>query len=1716
MSGVRVISVRIDTIYISFAMIRPPSLKLLFIQKPNQSRTGKMFYSNPTYCLLTLLTCVAVSGGAERMSMSMPFFEAEVVSMGSMSFVHKGPPLPHDASVGTTSTAQREFSALNGLLSKNKLRLPDVTFSESGSDVAISQLTCSDLRVEDVHLSHTDSSNDYTSVELRINVSGLSVNCIFQWEYTGTIFSGGGPGSARLDPSSSASVTVTFVSADLNSPPHDAIVSACDAPVRLSELIFDDDGLGMIGWIMTGSMTGVVEGVLRDVVCDELRKLAENGGGGGSGGGALDYLLRDVGGGIRKHLEPLGSNRTSPVWVENNENLPTTTASAASDGEVRRPAYIDFREVFAREWIDAALDQLRSYLGQEDPSRPNAELGINALLRKNFLDDVGMFDVDPSLFFDSAIGGGNDEGVIFRGHDMLTETTLSILSIKIDGLDTFRELDVLRVFGNRTLRNTMRLDRLSVVVEMVAEMRASSMSDAIIVSSAPEDSPPIVERFAIDFNATDIEVDLSMFVGINAERWGKLELGPMLHTKNILPCLLSAVDVMKVAGLSVTVGDIAPPRLSGFLDGGIDRLVSAGAVALFDMYEGSMLRAMPNFFQTYVRDVMDDYLERTLSSKADECPKTNDVAEDQYVDFGDMFRASSTTSVGRYGDVIPLVMKAIEDNLFVSSDGDAEEGGLLAINQVLISPITKSRYGTEGVVKFNGTMVDLVKENVSLNIWKTFADNLRLTLSDLTLTGLDTFRGPVEFLEPKPSSAHLLGNRFSLGGVADRPLNASLNIAIEVGGATTSPLATNNVMDLQFHMPTMEVVADLFATVRESRFVKFPLGDVLTFSCWLSTIPLTDESPVGIDVGLSMHYLDILFDVLASTRCISCSNPWLEDLSSIVDFLDENEFVGGLKSRALSIGNDLLQGDWVSGKIDRQIVQASQLCPHDAAFGKPLPDKVYPSFRGTRELVDGILYAAFPIVQVMAVIIALKHSNLEILSPVDVPVGANIIDLKNLTSIAGYLGGTAENFQELGASSMLRSSILDSDGLMRIPIRKADGGYEGFEAGGVKLSLYDVTLVGLDSFTLFDVLKATGPSTFSNSIKLQTLGVTVTMGLSVEDKSSEEARLERGLNTNELETISVSLILEDVSIDISLLMALDQDIMGQLKLGSIINTKNIFPCLLSTLHSVGLSEFAMSVGDISEFSISGFISDDTSKSIQNLTNAIFAEYKQTVLDAMPAFTSNTIRPILHDILHVLVDKARNGACPEPASSLDGIVDFRDLLLSEERAVNLLGRGDSPYGDLFRLLYSFIENMISNEDGNGASFTKRQSNEEGNLHYPGQLFKQEFNFTPYGLAAAIELGVSDLRVSNLDSIGTPLRVLQPVKGESSVLNNTASIGADSEPLRIEFRFLIKGKGKGIIVLNDLMLGLNLKSLDVLFEFLVQIKEMNMFVNFPLRDIMDINCWLATLVTPIRDKYGIPLGNPASGIRNVAFSLAEASLDIKCIKCSSPLIVEMESMLGSKEAIADTTEVADVILDFISQLLGGEIIQYQIDKKLTEAALKCPHSPTYNKELSSIRFNEMVATKDGDDVRGFLIATIFVSLTSCVIVIFIYVVARLLSKRRHDRWVSSLNIAQKVEFEQIQREGNDREKDFNDRMTSLVRGCQVPLFMRVFIPVMILGDIALFLCSHIFLGGTVNISGSFAGQSFHVEGYYEFSMVESTVDIWNAGGKSLAIMIAIVSL
>eukprot|EP00584_Thalassiosira_punctigera_P024525 CAMPEP_0172548162 /NCGR_PEP_ID=MMETSP1067-20121228/17531_1 /TAXON_ID=265564 ORGANISM="Thalassiosira punctigera, Strain Tpunct2005C2" /NCGR_SAMPLE_ID=MMETSP1067 /ASSEMBLY_ACC=CAM_ASM_000444 /LENGTH=1499 /DNA_ID=CAMNT_0013335357 /DNA_START=220 /DNA_END=4719 /DNA_ORIENTATION=- len=966
-----------------------------------------------------------------------------------------------------------EFSSLNQIFDQVSIKLPNAKVSHSGLDLTITNIECRNLNVQDIRLSHDVESR--ASQRLEVDIHGLKVNCSFRFEYKWRFFSGSGSGTGELDPSSSMSFDLQFASDNFDTrPPHDVSVQHCNPVIIIKDMHFDDDGTGVVSGmanLFEGALKDTVQGELATTVCTELRE---------SGDDAFDDLLLVLGNRVDAYLGPLEMSLANPLFVENNVQVPTI-----DNGE---PLYLNFQELedYAGEWITSASDQVNSFLGISE-NDPSGELGINKLIRNDFLDDDGKVTVDPSFFFDS--------GVIFEGHDMLTQTTISIKSIHLEGLDSFKEVDILNAIGKHTLQNKLRLDYVHISIEMEAEMKASSLEDAAIVASS---SPPLTENFAVDFTVSGIEIDASVFLGINVESLGNLELGSLLHSQNILPCLLSAVDDAKFTGLSVSVSDMDPPRLSGFVDSGIDHLVSTGAAAMFEMYEKVMIKAMPNFFELYVRDMANNFVTDALEGY--NCPADGYAELDKYVDFRDMFLPSAEAMLAggsgdsRYGDVIPWVMNIVEDQLF-----SANEEGQLAINNLL-----------------------------------------------------------------------------------------------------------------------------------------------------------------------------------------------------------------------------------------------------------------------------------------------------------------------------------------------------------------------------------------------------------------------------------------------------------------------------------------------------------------------------------------------------------------------------------------------------------------------------------------ASFAERQSNMEGDFYYPGDLFRKDMDIALNGLNAAIELAVSDVRVSNIDSIGAPVNLLRPVKGEPSVLNNTALLGVGPEPFRAEFRLLVKGKGEEVEVHNDLVLGLSLANIGMVLEVLAQIRELS-FLNFPLQDVLNLQCWLATVATPALDKYGIRAGESDSGmvLEKLALAVAEARLDIECVSCSSPLVIEMASTLGSQEAVEDTTAVVNMIFEYLSNLLEGDFVQSALDRMLNEAAMKCPHSPSYNRNFQGLKYDELIAPEKSGDSYEFLIAIIAVIGACTVVSAVVFVAARCVARRRHNRWVKTLNRSQKLELERVQNDEKERVKDLNSRMRSLVRSKEVPLLIRLFIPIVILGNIALFLSGHLSLGGTVNISGTFAGQDFDVQGFFEFSMAKSTIEMWNAGAKSLAILIVIFS-
>ena len=179
-----------------------------------------------------------------------------------------------------------------------------------------------------------------------------------------------------------------------------------------------------------------IEGELNGVVCNELGNLAND---------ALDQVLLDLSSRIDTYLiEPSGSSIDGVMSLENNLQVPTSP----EDGTT--PLYLNFQDMgaYAGEWINTAINQIDNLFAAEDQF---GGLAINALIRENMLDENGLLQIDPKMFF-------SDD--LLDTHDMFTETTMSMKSITLAGLDSFVEMDILNPIGKYTLGNSLKLSYL--------------------------------------------------------------------------------------------------------------------------------------------------------------------------------------------------------------------------------------------------------------------------------------------------------------------------------------------------------------------------------------------------------------------------------------------------------------------------------------------------------------------------------------------------------------------------------------------------------------------------------------------------------------------------------------------------------------------------------------------------------------------------------------------------------------------------------------------------------------------------------------------------------------------------------------------------------------------------------------------------------------------------------------------------------------------------------------------------------------------------------------------------------------------------------------------------------------------------------------------------------------------------------------------------------
>ena len=394
------------------------------------------------------------------------------------------------------------------------------------------------------------------------------------------------------------------------------------------------------------------------------------------------------------------------------------------------------------------------------------DLGVNRLLRSTVLNE------------DRALAVKIADGVIFEGRDMLTETLITLNEVRLLGLDSFGEFDPLNGVGRYTLGNRFFWKHLTVEMDLTLVMKPSTTSDSLIVVGTEAE---VRETISLAMGINAIDVDFHFLLGVDEKELGSVQLSSVLNTAYILPCVLKSFFASEVTGFAASVGDIETPTLSGFISPGIDSLVSKAADAVFLMYEPTLMKAIPNFFELTVRNVTNQFLLSIVENNQTDssCISWGESSsQDQYVHFGDMFLsredAASMGGSGNapYGTILTDVVS------FIREEAKAVNpiSGDLYLNEMIVRPFTGQQSGTPGTLLFS----DLFQSNGTVTVGEFFA-TFELKLSDAQVENIDSFGLPLELLQP--SAGTVLNNNFTIGA-GDRPLRGStlLTFAFEDGG----------------------------------------------------------------------------------------------------------------------------------------------------------------------------------------------------------------------------------------------------------------------------------------------------------------------------------------------------------------------------------------------------------------------------------------------------------------------------------------------------------------------------------------------------------------------------------------------------------------------------------------------------------------------------------------------------------------------------------------------------------------------------------------------------------------------------------------------------------------------------------------------------------------------------------------------------------------------
>lgn len=661
-----------------------------------------------------------------------------------------------------TSSSGGDFASLNTLLENAKILLPDTQIKQfvviADLEVNLTDIYCDNIAIQNIQMSYV-KNNDQT-LTTNIVASEATMVCFAQYVYAYSFMSGNGQLQATTA-GNRLETDLIFSSSNFNTaPPTNVSVQNCSTTVNVTDLSFSGGAIASIATAFESLIKRIVENQVNGVACAQLDKL----------GTSIMGTLNKLNTKLDLYLQPLPANRSNPLYPEQALTLSSSPAP---------PNLVNFQAKNSSLLINTLIQFLQNQIavlgqpvsgGVSGSSGNSSDLAINVFLRNNLLDSQGGWTFNVS-------STGNDLLPMFNSQNQLVQTNMSFDSVRIFGLDTITKFQPLQFIGKQTIQNSFAWQYLRWEANVTIEIQPSTLNSSFLVDP---NATHLTETLTLNFQVDNVNVDLALLLAIDQDKLLSMELGSLLWSKNLLPCMLSTLYELQVTGLNVNVSSIVNPSIAGFNSVGLDQLFSSMIGIFFAMYEPTILTAMPNIFQLKVRDLINNQLVGGyLANQDSTCPAPN--VTDGLIDLRDLMLPPSQavqyggTGNGQYGDMFPQILSLIQNQLFEINPAT----NLSKMNDIFIDPMTLARSGQAGRLDFQSIQANTASRVSigSLNL------DVHLIASNAYVANLNTVGAPLALLENVMNEAYMLNNTASIG--IGKPLTMGMHLYFGLSGQGT-------------------------------------------------------------------------------------------------------------------------------------------------------------------------------------------------------------------------------------------------------------------------------------------------------------------------------------------------------------------------------------------------------------------------------------------------------------------------------------------------------------------------------------------------------------------------------------------------------------------------------------------------------------------------------------------------------------------------------------------------------------------------------------------------------------------------------------------------------------------------------------------------------------------------------------------------------------------